>query len=198
MGGERMSRGAFGSFFGGTMGVLFALVFFFVGLPVLFCGGCFGLAIIGASRMPDEPNNSTRPITSQAAAPDPSETGESPPSAETATTVDPPAKTESEDSKPKSKSYAMKETVHVGYTTYAACALGGRTCSARNEFLNQPPNASYLFIELTVRNNDKKARLVPPFKLIDENGAEYEASSHGWAVEGSIGLLQSLNPSVSK
>lgn len=40
--------------------------------------------------------------------------------------------------------------------------------------------------------------MVPPFTLVDENGAEYEASSNGWVVEGSIGLLQSLNPSVSK
>ena len=56
----------------------------------------------------------------------------------------------------------------------------------------------YLFVDLTVRNNDKKARMVPPFTLVDENGAEYEASNHGWAVEGSIGLIDSLNPSVSK
>ena len=56
----------------------------------------------------------------------------------------------------------------------------------------------YLFVDLSVRNNDKKARMVPPFKLVDDSGAEYQASSNGWAVQGSIGLLESLNPSVSK
>ena len=40
--------------------------------------------------------------------------------------------------------------------------------------------------------------MVPPFTLLDENNQEYEASSNGWAVEGSIGILESLNPSVSK
>jgi hypothetical protein len=35
-------------------------------------------------------------------------------------------------------------------------------------------------------------------ELVDENGAEYEASTNAWAVEGSIGIIESLNPSVSK
>ena len=56
----------------------------------------------------------------------------------------------------------------------------------------------FLFVKLTVRNDDKKARTIPPFKLIDENGAEYETSSKGWSVDGSIGALDSLNPGVQK
>jgi hypothetical protein len=90
------------------------------------------------------------------------------------------------------------ETVHVGYTSYAVWSSWWSSQLSSNEFLNQRPNAMYLFVELTVRNNDKKARIVPPFTLVDENNAEYEASSNGWAVEGSIGLIESLNPSVSK
>ncbi len=62
----------------------------------------------------------------------------------------------------------------------------------------QKPDAKFLFVELTVRNDDKQARSIAPFKLIDENNAEYEASSKAWAVEGSIGVLTSLNPSVKK
>jgi len=90
------------------------------------------------------------------------------------------------------------ETVGVGYTSYAVWRSWWSNQLSDNQYLNEPPNASYLFVELTVRNNDTKARMVPPFKLVDENGAEYEASSNGWAVEGSIGVLESLNPSVSK
>ncbi len=56
----------------------------------------------------------------------------------------------------------------------------------------------FLFVELTIRNNDKKARTIPSFELIDENGAEYETTSKGWRVEGSIGVMDSLNPDVKK
>jgi len=64
--------------------------------------------------------------------------------------------------------------------------------------MNETPNAGFLFIELTVRNNDKKARTIPPFKLIDENGAEYDSSNKAWRVKDSIGVVEELNPSVEK
>lgn len=98
----------------------------------------------------------------------------------------------------KPKVYNEGETVRVGYTTYAVWRSWWSNQLSENPLLNQRPNAKYLFVELTVQNNDKKARMVPPFTLIDDSGAEYEASSNGWAVEGSIGLFDSLNPSVSK
>ncbi|MCD4728233.1 MAG: DUF4352 domain-containing protein [Pirellulales bacterium] len=98
----------------------------------------------------------------------------------------------------KPKVYDEGETVRVGYTTYAVWRSWWSNQLSENPLLNQRPNAMYLFVELTVRNNDKKARMVSPFTLIDDSGAEYEASSNGWAVEGSIGLFDSLNPSVSK
>lgn len=98
----------------------------------------------------------------------------------------------------KQNTYKEGETVHVGYTSYAVWRSWWSSRLSSNEFLDQPPNAMYLFVELTVRNNDNKARMVPPFTLVDENGAEYEASSNAWAVEGSIGILDSLNPSVGK
>jgi hypothetical protein len=94
--------------------------------------------------------------------------------------------------------HTMKETVHVGYTSYAVWKAWWSDQLSSNEFLNQRPNASYLFLEVSVRNDDRKARIVPPFKLIDETGAEYDTSPQGWAVEGSIGLIESLNPGVSK
>lgn len=90
------------------------------------------------------------------------------------------------------------ESVHVGYTSYAVWRSWWSNRLSDNQFLDQRPNATYLFVELTVRNNDRKARIVPPLELVDEDGAEYEASSNGWAVEGAIGILESLNPSVSK
>lgn len=196
-----MSKGAFSNFFGGTMGVLFALLFFFIGLPMLACVGCFGLAIVGSSSSPRDSDSrpthlpisttkdeSTDIDTSSAEATTPvSAESESPAdtSARTATTELP-------------KVHKVGDTVSVGYTSYCVWKAWWSDRLSTNEFLDQPPDASYLFLELTVRNNDKKARLIPPLKLIDENDAEYQASAKGWAVERSIGVLDSLNPGVSK
>ncbi len=96
------------------------------------------------------------------------------------------------------KSYKLGETAHVGYTSYAVWKAFYRNQLSDNQYLNQPPDAVYLFVDLTVRNDDTKARTIAPFKLIDENGAEYETSSKAWSVDGSIGVLDSLNPSVEK
>ncbi len=94
--------------------------------------------------------------------------------------------------------HKMKESVHVGYTSYAIWKAWWSNQLSSNQFLNQRPDASYLFVELSVRNDDAKARMIPPFKLIDENNSEYEASSKSWAIPGNIGVLDSLNPGVSK
>jgi hypothetical protein len=102
------------------------------------------------------------------------------------------------DQKAEKKVYKEGETVNVGYTSYAVWGSWWSSRLSNNQFLDERPNALYLFVDLTVRNNDKKARMVPPFKLVDETGAEYEASSNAWSVDGSIGIIESLNPSVSK
>lgn len=100
--------------------------------------------------------------------------------------------------KPKVQVYSEGKTISIGYTSYLVSRSYWSNRLSSNEFLDQKANANWLFVQLSVRNDDKKARSVPPFKLIDENGAEYESSSHGWAVEGSIGVLDSLNPNVQK
>lgn len=101
-------------------------------------------------------------------------------------------------SKPETKIFKEGETANIGYTSYAVWRSCWSNRLSDNQFLDQKPDAKFLFVELTVRNDDKKARSIAPFKLIDENNAEYEASSKAWAVEGSIGVLTSLNPSVEK
>ena len=100
--------------------------------------------------------------------------------------------------KAATKTYKLTDTAHVGYTSYAVWKAFYRDRLSDNPYLNQRPDASYLFVQLTVRNDDTQARTIAPFKLIDENDAEYETSSKAWSVEGSIGALDSLNPSVKK
>ena len=97
-----------------------------------------------------------------------------------------------------SKVYNEKDTVSIGYTSYAVWRSWWSNHLSNNIFLNENPDANFLFVELTIKNNDKKPRSVAPFKLIDEQGAEYESSSKSWQVEGSIGVLSSLNPNVKK
>ena len=101
-------------------------------------------------------------------------------------------------SKPETKVYKEGETANIGYTSYAVWRCWWSTRLSDNQFLDDKPDAMFLFVDLTIRNDDKKARSIPPFKLIDENGAEYETTSKGWAVEGAIGVLDSLNPGVQK
>ncbi|MDL1982250.1 MAG: DUF4352 domain-containing protein [Deltaproteobacteria bacterium] len=100
--------------------------------------------------------------------------------------------------KPKIKVFMELERVHIGYISYVVRRSWWSNRFSDNQFINQEPDAKFLFVELTVRNNDKKARSIAPFTLIDEKGAEYETSNKAWAVEGSIGVLTSLNPNIKK
>lgn len=90
------------------------------------------------------------------------------------------------------------ETVTIGYSSYCVWKSWWDNKTSDNEFINQKPNASFLFIDLTVRNNDKKARTVPPFKLIDEDNNEYDEASNAFTVKDAFNILEDLNPSVSK
>ncbi len=132
------------------------------------------------------------------AQPRPTAKDDSPPEAKTTEAKPKPAQQTNPPNTPEKHNYKEGEDVHVGYTSYGIWRSWWSNRLSENQFLNQGPNAMYLFVELSVRNNDKKPRMIPVFTLIDDSGAEYQASSNGWAVQGSIGLIESLNPSVSK
>lgn len=93
--------------------------------------------------------------------------------------------------------YKMGTTVSVGYTSYVIWSAKWVNKISDNTYLNEKPNANFLLVNITVRNNDKKARQIPPFKLVDEYGAEYQTSSK-LGLDNAIGILDSLNPDVSK
>lgn len=101
---------------------------------------------------------------------------------------------------PKPKVFAMGETIRVGYTSYVVWRAWwvDRLTGGAYSGLNVRPDAHFLFIELTVRNDDPKPRSIPPFRLIDDKGREYQTSSKAWAVEKGFGVLDSLNPTVLK
>ena len=93
---------------------------------------------------------------------------------------------------------AMGETLSVGYTSYCVWRAWFSDRLSSNQFLNKRANAKWLFLDVSVRNSDTKARMVPPFKLVDENGSEYESASEGTMIENAFGVLETLNSSVTK
>ena len=71
------------------------------------------------------------------------------------------------------------------------------TLSARKE-LDRRPDASFLSILLTVRNDGKTPMTIPSFGLIDEGEAEYESFEKGWLIDNWLGRLERLNPGVGR
>jgi TonB family protein len=86
----------------------------------------------------------------------------------------------------------------VGHFTYAVKRARWSKTLSTNEFLNRAPNASFLIIDLEVRNTDREPRTIPGMKLIDENGSEYSPDSGAWMLPDSLGLITELNPEVTK
>ena len=97
-----------------------------------------------------------------------------------------------------SKVYEQGQSVHVGYMSYAVWSSRWTYTLNDNTYLDTPPNAMYLVVNLTVRNNDRKERTVPSFSLVDELGREYGTSDKSWRVSDAIGMIENLNPDVSK
>ena len=96
------------------------------------------------------------------------------------------------------KIFKEGDTVNIGYTSYSVFRSWWSSRLSDNQLFNEKPDAMFLFIDLAILNNDKTPRSVTPLKLIDENGAVYEAVFKGWAVKESIGVLERINPGVKK
>jgi Domain of unknown function (DUF4352) len=61
----------------------------------------------------------------------------------------------------------------------------------------ETPDAEFLVIDLSIRNNDRTASTLPPFKLMDAQGREYDESDKGTFMQGAFDLFKKLNPGVS-
>jgi hypothetical protein len=100
---------------------------------------------------------------------------------------------------PQSQSgHSTGETVKVGYMEYKVFDSWFTNQLSDKGYPNTPPDAQYLFVDLQMQNDDKEQRTIPDFKLTDENNAEYGTTDKAFGLEGSVGLLQDLNPGVSK
>jgi hypothetical protein len=95
-------------------------------------------------------------------------------------------------------SHPTGENVKVGYMEYKVFDSWFTNQLSDKGYPNTPPDAQYLFVDIQMQNDDKEQRSVPEFKLVDENNAEYGTTDKAWGTEGSIPVLQDLNPGVSK
>lgn len=94
--------------------------------------------------------------------------------------------------------YQERTQVNIGYTEYLVKGSVWLSTLSDNPYLVTKPDAMFLGVLLIVYNASDKPRSIPPFILVDEDGAEYETSSKAFAMPGTIGSLDSLNPGVQK
>ena len=93
--------------------------------------------------------------------------------------------------------HAIGETVSVGYWTYR-CNGAQWMSSLGSDFGSvEQPDAAYLVVDLTIRNDDRTASTRPPMKLIDTQGREFSESSKEYILDREIDDLKELNPGVS-
>jgi hypothetical protein len=94
------------------------------------------------------------------------------------------------------KTHRIGEDFSVGYWSYRC---DGATWQSMIPSLGAPeaPDAAFLVVDLYIRNNDRTASTLPPLKLVDAQGREYDESSKGTFMPGAFDVLKELNPGVS-
>ncbi len=93
--------------------------------------------------------------------------------------------------------YKIGESFHAGYTQYLVKGIQWKN-RIGNEYFGANADGRYLLVGVQVKNADREERMIPPFKLLDENGSEYEESSDKMYLGAEAPLLKSLNPGVQK
>jgi len=61
----------------------------------------------------------------------------------------------------------------------------------------ETPDAAFLVVDLDILNNDRTASTLPPLKLVDAQGREYDESSKRTFMPGAFDILKELNSGVS-
>lgn len=99
----------------------------------------------------------------------------------------------------KTKEYFIGDTVSVGHFATAIHTPEVKS-SVGNEFLQQEANGEYWVIPVSVRNDDKQARMVTTnmFKLVSSDGTTYDPDSTAVMYMDSKNkfFLDNINPGV--
>lgn len=105
--------------------------------------------------------------------------------------VDAPATTGA----PEPKNY-IGGTVHVGYWSYSINGFRWMPFLG-SEYMVERPDAQFLVLDISARNDDKTASTLPPIKLVNDAGQVFSESSAGAMQQGFFGPLKELNPGVT-
>lgn len=89
------------------------------------------------------------------------------------------------------------ESVPIGYWFYRCNGAHWATAIPSGYSRLEFPDAAFLVVDMTIRNDDRTPSTLPPLRLVDTQGREYEESSKGMFMPGSFDLLKKLNPGVS-
>jgi hypothetical protein len=108
----------------------------------------------------------------------------------------PPTPTKSEP--PKKRTYKIGDTVSIGDFTYNAYRYAWSNSISDNPILDKQPDATWLILEIAVRNDGQSSANVPSFELRDKSGNKYETSPFSFRLKDNIGPMNSLNPGVTK
>jgi hypothetical protein len=92
------------------------------------------------------------------------------------------------------RTFREQESVSIGYMTYV---VERSTLSSALKHVSKP-DSIFLIAVLAVRNDDKKNRSIPPFRLVNERGVEYATTSKARMRKEVISTSDSLNPDVVK
>ncbi len=88
----------------------------------------------------------------------------------------------------------IEETFSVGYWAYTVHSASWRDWILSLGSTLESPDAAFLVVDLSACNRDRTASVLPPFKLIDRQGREYESKST--FMQGAFDVLKTLNPGV--
>jgi len=97
----------------------------------------------------------------------------------------------------ENKTYKEGDTVSVGYTSYTVLESYWSNNLSNTQSISKKPDAMYLFVKLTIRNDSTLPSTISSFKLIDEKGAEIIEKTL-FSHDGSILEFVSLNPKVQE
>jgi hypothetical protein len=91
----------------------------------------------------------------------------------------------------------MGEEFSVGYWSYRCYGVEWQSMIVSSFGTPEVPDAQFLIVDLSIRNDDRTSSTLPPIKLVDSQGREYDESSKGTFLRGAFDTLKQVNPGVS-
>ena len=105
------------------------------------------------------------------------------------------------DLRKENKTYRIGEFIRVGYWSYQVYSsewLDDRKVKGFNMF-NKPSSYSYLGVRIQATNWAKSSSNLPPIKLVDSNGNEFDSANvlGGRGYGDKVLLFENVNPTLS-